>query len=243
MKYRSSNFVWGILLLLAAAFVLLNQFNQFTGFSNIGIGSIILAVLSVVFLLQSIANLNFQLIPIPLAVLYIVFQGPCDLPYIRPRILIIAAILALIGLSILLPKKVKNRGCGKDNSSEGHNPQMRTEDGSNDNNPVINISFGGISRRLHADSLETISLQCNFGALEIFLDQVNISPNGAEATLNCSFGAIKLFIPKHWRIIDNLHCTLGGVDTDKRFSAPEENAPQLTLNGNVSFGGIEIRYI
>jgi len=243
MKNRSSNFLWGILLLLAAAFVLINQFNQFNGFPEISTGKIILAILSFVFLVQCIANLNFSLLPIPLAVLYIVFQSACDLPYIKPRVLIISAILALIGLSILLPKKPKNHGCKKfNNSGDGHT-QVNTEDGSNDNNPIININFGAVSRRLHADSLETVQLQCNFGALEIFFDQVNISPNGAEAALNCSFGAIKLFVPKHWRIINHIRCTLGGVDIDKQFTVPEENAPQLTLHGNVSFGGIEIQYV
>jgi len=240
IKNRSSNFIWGILLLAAAAFVLVNQFN---GFTNIGTGSIVLTILSLVFFVQCIANLNFALLPIPLAVLYMVFQAPCDLPYIKTRILIIATVLASIGLSILLPRKHWHRGCGNYNRSGDHHPQMRTEDGNNDNNPFININFGSISRRLHADSLETVQLQCNFGALEILFDQAQISPNGAEVMLNCSFGAIELLIPKHWRVIDQIKCTLGGVDIDKRFAVPEENAPQLTLSGSVSLGGVEIRYI
>jgi len=240
MKSRSSNWVWGLLLLAVAAFVLVNQFN---GFTNIGIGSIIVAVLSLVFLAQCIVNLNIAMIPVPLAVLYIVFQSRCDLPYIQPKILIIAAVLAVVGLSILCPRKHRDSGRGKHNGSGDHNPPIRTDDGNYDNNPVINVNFGAVSRRLHADSLETAQLQCNFGALEVFFDQAAINPNGAEVTLNCSFGAIKLFIPKHWRVIDQLHCSLGSVDIDKRFTAPEENAPQLTISGNVSLGGIEIRYI
>jgi len=240
MKSRSSNLVWGFFLLLAAAFVLINQFN---GFAGIGAGSIIVAVLSVVFFVQCIANLNFALLPIPLAVLYWVFQAPCDLPFIQHKTLIIAAVLATIGLSILLPRKFRNHGCGNNSRSEDHQPQMQTEDGSNDNNPVINVNFGGISRRLHAGSLETVQLHCNFGALEVFFDQAGISPNGAEVMLDCSLGAIKLFIPKHWRIIDKINCTLGGVDIEKHYAPAEENAPQLTLAGNVSLGGIEVRFI
>jgi len=240
MRNRSSNVIWGIFLLLAAAFVLINQLD---GFADIGAGSIILAVLSLVFFVQCIANLNFALLPIPLAVLYMVFQAPCDLPYIKPRILIVATVLASVGLSILLPRKFKYRGCGNNSRSGESSSQMRTENGSSDNNPVISVNFGGISRRLLAENLETAQLHCNFGALEIFFDQAGLSPGGAEAALDCSFGAIKLIIPKHWLVIDKINCTLGGVDIEKRYAPPEENAPQLTLTGSVSLGGIEVRYI
>jgi len=239
-KNRSSNWVWGLFLLGVAAFVVINQFK---GFANLGIGSIIAAVLSVVFFVQCIANLSFAPLPIPLAVLYIVFQVPFELPYIKPWLLILASVLASAGLSILLPRKHKIRECGNYSHSGDHHPQMRTEDGDNDNNPVININFGAVSRRLHANSLETAQLHCRFGALEIFFDQAELSPNGAEATLDCSFGAIKLLVPKHWRITDKVNCSLGGIDVDNRYAAPAENAPQLTLTGNVSLGGIEVRYI
>jgi hypothetical protein len=95
---------------------------------------------------------------------------------------------------------------------------------------------------LNADSLETVRLSCNFGAMEIYFNQVELSPNGAEADINCSFGGIQLFIPKHWQVIDKLHCTLAGVNV-KSFTAPAENAPRLTLNGSVSLGGVEVKYI
>jgi hypothetical protein len=105
------------------------------------------------------------------------------------------------------------------------------------------VNFGAVSRRLLADSLETVRLHCNFGALEIYFDHAELSGNGATVDLDCSFGAIKLLIPKHWRVIDNLNCTLGGVDADKKFPGLAENAPRLTLTGNVSLGGVEVRYI
>jgi len=240
MRNRSSNFFWGILLLAAAAFVLINQFNGFTSF---GTGRIIAAILALVFFVQCIANVNFAALPIPLAVWYFVFQPRCDLPYIQPKILVFAAVLAVIGLSILLPRRYKHHNHGEYSRSGDHHPQMRTDYGNYDNNPVINVNFGSLSRRLHADGLKTVQLQCNFGALEIFFDQVDINPDGAEVMLNCSFGAIKLFIPKHWHVIDRIKCSLGSVDIDKSFTAPEEYAPQLTLSGSVSLGGIEIRFL
>jgi predicted membrane protein len=112
-----------------------------------------------------------------------------------------------------------------------------------DNNPSIKVNFGAISRSLKSDCLETVQLYCNFGALEVYFDKVMLNPNGAIANLNCSFGAIKLYIPKNWLIIDQLNCSLGGIDIDKNFTPQSENAPKITLTGSVSLGGIEVRYI
>jgi predicted membrane protein len=242
MKIIFSKFMWGTLLLLTAVFILVNQLN---GFASIGIGSIIAVVLTLAFILQCLINLHFAAIPIALAVFYIIFRTPLGLPYIQTWTVIIAAVFAYAGLSVLLPVKKNHRQ--KKYSyycrSGDQRPQMRPESGNNDNNPVINVSFSALSRSLRADSLETAQLNCNFGSLEIFFDKVELNPRGAEIILNCSFGGIKMFIPKHWHIIDRLDCTLGGVDMDIRFAAQAENAPQLTLSGSVSFSGVEVRYI
>ena len=229
-------------MLLTAAFVVVNQLN---GFTSLGIGNIIAAVFALAFFVLCIAQLNFAPIPIPLAVLYIVFQKPLELPHIKIWTLILAAVLASIGLAALLPKKYRHNCTGfkRDGRPVNNNFEMRTKNINNNNNPSVSVNFSGISRRLQAESLETIQLYCNFGAMEIFLDQVKLNPGGTEAVINCSFGAVKLFVPKHWNIIDNINCNLGGVDIEKQFTIPAENASKFTLTGNVSFGGIEVRYI
>jgi hypothetical protein len=152
--------------------------------------------------------------------------------------MILASILASIGLAIIFPKKHWYR-----HYNRSWNPQIQTKDGNYDNNPSVSVNFGAVSRRLFSDSLETVQLNCNFGALEIFFDKVELNPNGAEVTLNCSFGAIELFVPKHWHIIDRLNRSLSGVDIHNNFTPLAENAPLLTLVGNVSMGAIEVRSI
>jgi len=242
MKIRYSNLVWGTFFLLVAAFLLVNQFNNFM---EIGIGSIIVSFLSIAFIVQCIAHLSFAPLPIPVAVLYIIFQTPLGLPDIPVKTLILASVIASIGLAIILPRKnwfnkYKHKHYNK---PENHFQQPCTENLSNDNNPSVKVNFGAVSRRLHADSLETAQLYCNFGALEVFFDNAVPCPNGAVVDINCSFGAVKLIIPKNWRIIDRLNCSLGGVDIDKNFSDLGENAPKITLTGSVSLGGIEVRHI
>ena len=237
---RFSNWIWGMFMLLAATFVLANQFG---GFVEIGIGSVIAAALALAFLVQCITQLSVAPIPIPLAVLYIIFQKPLGFPAVHFWTLLLAALFATIGLSILLPWKHKGGSRHTCHGHGNHHPPMRTEGGHNENNPSVNVSFGSVSRYLHSDCLETVQLYCNCGALEIFFDKAQLSPNGAEVNINCSLGGISMFVPKHWHVIDQLNCTLGGVDIDNRFAAPAENAPQLTLTGSVLLGGIEIRFV
>jgi hypothetical protein len=240
MRFWFSKVTWGIFLLLAAALIL---FNQVGGFANIGVGSIIAAVLSLAIIVECVACLRFAKLPVPLAVLDIIFQTPLGLPHIKIWALLVASLLASMGLGILLPSKYRGNRCKyKDyKPSDDKHAKISVEDGRRDNNPSVSVNFGAVGRRLHADSLETVRLSCNFGALQIFFDGAEPGPNGAEAILNCSFGSIELFIPRHWRVVDKLNCTLGSVGIDKAFAAPDGNAPKLTLTGSVSLGSVEVR--
>jgi predicted membrane protein len=238
MRLKLSSFIWGILLLLAATFILLNQFGYFTG---IGVVSIIIAALSFAFFFLFIAHRHFAPLPIPLAILYIVLQKPLDLPFIQTWALLTASVLITIGLAILFPKKKKH--IFPTRSEDSPPAQTPPENGSYDNNPSINVNFSFLSRHLYADSLETAQFRSNFGELEVFFDNVELNPKGAEAVINCNCGSVKLYIPRHWRVIDRLNCTLGAVELDARFATPAEDAPQLTLIGGISLGEIKVRYI
>jgi len=125
----------------------------------------------------------------------------------------------------------------------GHNDETKVKEGGGDNNPQISVQFGAASRYLHANSLKTVELNCSFGSLEVYFDHVELNPNGAEAFLNCKFGAIELYVPSHWQIIDNTRASVGAVDIKRSRVAQDVNAPQLTLSGGVSVGGIEVQRI
>ena len=230
-----SKWIWGTFLVLAAVFVLTNQLGGYVG---IGIGSIIVSFLALAFLVQCIIALSFAPLPIPLAALYYIFQIPLGLPYLGVWTLVLVAVLGSVGLAVLLPRK--HRFNWKNSREWARTSDENSDDG---NNPTISIQFGEISRYLHSDCLETARLGCRFGSLEVFLDQTQLSPDGAEVICSCSFGTIEMFIPKHWIVIDNLGCTLGEVEHKNSRTTPEEGAPRLTITGNVTCGNIVIRYI
>jgi len=250
VTYTKWSWGWGAFLLLAAALVLANQFG---GFADIGIGSLIVAALAIAFMVQSIVNLTFASLPIPIAALYYVFQEPLGFPEISFWPLVLVTLLATAGLFALIPRRKFKKRKGIEiiyaDSNGVTGPRKLNEEETqiieegDDNNPRISVQFGSISRYLHADALETAELDCSFGNIEVYFDNVKLSPNGAEVFANCKFGAIEMYIPSQWQLINNVNASLGGVDVKGHKKPYAENAPQLRVSGNVSLGGMEIHRV
>ena len=258
-----SKLVWGLLLLLAAAFIIVNQIG---GFLEITFGGILVGTLALAYAIACLIKLKLDSLPIPIAIMYIVIQTPLDLPHINAWLLILAAILATIGLHVILPKKRRSIVIGttkmgfngikdeiedeieeaiedalEEADIEIDDEYVRTDD--YDNNPRVSVSFGGESRYLHSDALETVEIDCKFGGVEVYFDQAKLSPKGAKVYVDVKFGGAELYIPKEWRVKDDFSVTLGAAEKSRRREAPAPDAPVLYIKGNVAFGAIEVKYI
>jgi len=239
---------WGIFLILIAALVLANQFG---GFVQLSLWSVLVTALALAVFVECVVKLDFATLPVPLAALYYILQRPFDLPIISFWPLILVTALATAGLHVLLPrglrrKKYLNVHFGDSNGGyRGGNidHERIVENGENSNNPSISVQFGGISRYLHSDCLESADLDCSFGSLEVYFDHVQLSPNGAEVYINCKCGSIELYVPSHWRVVENVRTSLGSTEVDRRLRSNDPNAPQLTIHGNGSLGSAEVHRI
>ena len=233
---KNRNWFWGIIFLLAAVLVIA---SQITSFNQIGVGSIIVTVMLGTLIIKSLVELNFIGVFIPVAVLYMIYQQPLRLVYMSPWTLILAAVLASIGLSYFFHgrhHKTKYSHC--DNKCFSNDSENMDS-----NNPSASLSFGSSSKYLHSDCLKSGRFSASFGSMEIYFGEAQLSPEGAEICLDCSFGTIELYVPRNWRIIDKLHISIGNVDNSIRADQPQDNAPQLTIIGNVQWGNVEIHYI
>ncbi|MCL2078309.1 MAG: cell wall-active antibiotics response protein [Oscillospiraceae bacterium] len=240
---------WGVFFILIAALILANHFG---GFVSLGFWSLLVAALAVAFLVQCIANMSFGSLPIPIATLYYIFCSPLGLPSIRlwPT-LVVVTLLATAGFHILFAKRnfrkrsnieIDYSFCDTSEKSENAAAtEINIEDDSN--NPRISVKCGAISRYLHADALETAELECKMGSLEVYFDNVKVSPNGAVIDVDCKLGAIEMYLPAEWQVSNNIDASLGGVDIKGRNRAEGEGAPKVKITGNVSLGGIEIHRI
>lgn len=233
---KNRNWFWGIFFLLSAVFVIACQTGAF---GQIGVLSILATVLLATLLIHSIIHLNFFGVFIPVALFYMIYRQPLGLVEISPWLLLMSAVFASIGFSFLF----HSHSCIKMHHHSEMDHFNQTTESTDDNNPFAKVSFGASSKYLHGDCLKSGQFSVSFGALELFFDEAKLSPDGAEIFLDCSFGAIKLYIPKGWRVIDNMQASLGGVDNNTRLSHPDENAPRLTVSGNVQLGAVEIHYV
>jgi membrane protein implicated in regulation of membrane protease activity len=237
MKFK--NYFWGLFFIAAAAFIIVSQTSDNNIFTQIGFWSIVATVFLVAIFIDSIVKLHYFGIFAPVAILYSIYQKPLDLPNISFWQLIFAAILISIGLHMLFHRYTRNFKCWKvKDTCMKHEGENITG-----NRLYSRASFCQSNKYLHSDSLEKGEFSVSFGQLNLYFDQVQLSPEGAEISIDCNFAGMTLYVPKHWIVIDNLSASIGGVDNDTRFSKPAENSPRLTLSGSVHMSGVEIKYI
>jgi len=274
-SFKISKVVWGFFWLLLAALILANYFG---GFVDLGVWSVIVAVIALIILFHSLATLNLASVPIPLAALYYIFQAPLNLPeVVLWPTLVVFTILVTIGLNIMLPRRLKSGNfVNVDFGKSGHQKYkkkkgnvyvhiddgdaeviidekidddsnassgVKIEEGDDANNPYINVSFGYASRYLYADCLESAELICSFGGMEVYFDNVTLSPNGADVNVNCSFGSIEIYVPSNWRVEDEINSSLANAEVNRRLINNDEDAPTIRVTGSVSLGNLEIKRI
>ena len=249
-----SRWAWGIAFLLVAALLVVNYLGfGFGVLGELSFWSIIFAALAVIVLVSNIASLSIASLPLPLAALYYIFQTPLGWPQIGFWPLALVTLLLICGLHILLPRKFRDGDLIVVNMG-GKNSRKRRASGSEDsagttvddgdpNNPYIGVSFGSATRYLHADCLQSAELYCGFGGMEVYFDNVQLSPEGADVNVSCRFGGVEIFVPSHWRVINDMSATVGSAEVSRKLKSNDENAPTIRLTGHVSFGGVDVSRI
>ena len=240
---KNRNWFWGFFFLLIAVFIIGTQIDAF---GEIGTMTILATAILAALVIHSIFRRNFFGVFIPFAFLYMIYWEPLNLVEISAWKLFLAAVLVSIGFSILFgsrSSRVTFVHNVEKNYKHGHKSYDHTSENIDDNNPYVKVNFGASSKYLHADCLRGGQFIASFGALELYFDQVQLSPEGAEINIDCSFGAIEIYVPRHWKVQEKIRTTLGGVEHNAHGASPAADAPCLTIKGNVSFGGVEIRYI
>ncbi|MFB0920612.1 MAG: hypothetical protein QMB62_06980 [Oscillospiraceae bacterium] len=238
MKHR--NWFWGIFFLAAGFFIVANQLG---GFVELGFWSIAATVLLAATLIGSLVNLNFFGTLVSAALLYAIYQAPLGWPSVSVWLLLLTAVLISIGLSMIFHNRrhyhcYSRRNCGDNFGTRGPSDEFIDGD-----SVSISESFNEVSKYLHAECLRQANISCSFGKLNVFFDNVKLSPNGAEVYVDVSFGKIELYIPKEWRVIDQVHTSAGAVSNNPRVGTAYPDAPVLTVKGRVSFGNLEFRYV
>jgi len=236
---KNKNWFWGIFFILSAVSVIAIQTGSF---ELIGIQSLLIGAFLVAVIIASLVKLNFFGVFFPMSFLYMIFWQPLGLQYINYWFVVLASVLVSIGFSIIFGSR-HHKSWPNCNGKVDYVTQGSESEEIDDDNPNVSVRFGSASKYLHAEHFKTGRFAVSFGELELFFDQVKVDPEGAEIFIDASFGSIILNLPREWKVVDNVHVSLGEVKNKARASSQGEDAPRVTLTGNVQFGGMEVRYV
>lgn len=222
----------GLMFIFAGVALVLNRLGYF---QDINIFSIFASIFLVSEIIKSISKRNIFGVLIPAAFLLVIYSDYLGISSLNPWIFVPAAVLISIGLDLIFsPRKnyyIKN----------GFN--FNEESIQEDDKGYIYLftSFSENIKYLKSNNLKTLALECNFGSLKVYLDNVTLDGDILSIEIDSAFSGIELYIPKNWEVIDNTSISFGGVKEKNRSSM--ENTKKVILTGDVNFTGVDIIYI
>lgn len=239
---KGRKLVWGVFFIAAAVLLVVNQLGYFTG---VNLWSLLLTIMIVPVIGSGLARLNFFNVFFGIAFLLIIFAKPLGITALVPWTVLFAALFLSIGFSILIKPRRWPGSLGMHGHNwSGHNhnyEEYETVDHVEGNDVNCYVSMGGSCKYLRSDSLESGRFECSLGYLKVYFDNVILSPKGANIYLDCSMGNIELFIPRNWNVKLNIDSMMGNVG--EQHHTYTQDAPSLTITGNVKLGNIDIKYV
>lgn len=238
---RSERVFWGVALIGAAVFLLLNQLGLIE--ANIGVGTIVMGIICAAILIGGIANRSFGGIFFSLGLAWLVFDDVIGLPDISIWMIIVIVIFLTCGFNILFPKKPRqnNKWQAYDNVNEKGKYQQVVDKDVNGNIFCTN-RFGATAKYINAVDFKGGELHNSFGEMKVYFDGAVIVNPPVQITVNNSFGQITLFVPKTWCVKTNIGVFAADIKEENR-GAVSLDGPVVNITGNTSFGEVLIVYV
>ncbi|WP_133469342.1 DUF1707 SHOCT-like domain-containing protein [Paraglaciecola marina] len=108
-----------------------------------------------------------------------------------------------------------------------------------DTNTIVNV-FGGSNRSGQWAVPSEIRVLTVFGGSDIDFTDAIFSTQHVTIKVVCLFGGDTIYVPENVNVISKAFCIFGGVD-NKAPSIASRQAPIITIEGIVLFGGLDIK--
>lgn len=162
--------------------------------------------------------------------------------------LIFPVLILLLGTTLLVDsfKKPKhshwNIHRGRSKRSAGNPEGTPKNDFSVDGDSfTCNLAFGENYRSISMEKLTCGEISCSFGELTVDFSGCEDFAKTCHISASCSFGELELRIPRSVRVEPNGHTAFAGLEI---VGTPDADAASaMTLDANVNFGQITVRYI
>lgn len=232
------NLFWGVFLVLAGVYLVVSQMGYLP---EVGVFTLVFTIVCLAVLVASIPHLSFGGILFPLAFIGILYDEQLGITAVTPWTILLAALLAVIGLHLLFGRFRKKHIYPKYNGNDSRH-WKQADSGSLDGESIyIRVSFGSVIRYVTSEDLQTAYINASFGAAKVYFDNARIPSGNATVNIDSSFSGVELYVPKSWQVINHVSSSFGAVDEKNKHTG--ELTATLTLEGSNSFGGITIIYV
>lgn len=103
-----------------------------------------------------------------------------------------------------------------------------------------NVFFGGSENIFLESVFYGGSINATFGGVVLDLRKASLPEGETYLDINAVFGGIELYLPDNWKIETKIQTVFGGVE-DKRRVYDVDDSRKLIIQGNLTFGGCEIK--
>lgn len=144
-------------------------------------------------------------------------------------------LLILLGLIMIF-----RIGAGRNTGGARHRQSASDSIGNESGRIEKNVLFGGSESIFLDPVFHGGFINATFGGVVLDLRKTTLPEGETYLDIDATFGGVELYIPGDWLIEPRFHTVLGGVE-DKRLVSQPDYSRKLILQGNLTFGGCEVR--
>lgn len=238
---RKKGIFWGVLLLLAAAYILVGSMGYF---GYLGFWTILFSIVLGAWFVESLFHLSFGGILFSLAFFAILYDEMLSIEALTPWPVLFAALFGSIGLNLIFRKSRSRYSWNFSRNRDARRTEESVEVQENDPDGAhfrCEKSFGSAVRYVKSQRLEQVTLENAFGRLVVYLDEARLANGQVSIYAENSFGKLELYVPKTWKVRLQTAESFGHVE--EFGSHASESAEQAVIVAETAFGSIEIHYV
>ena len=249
MKAKWSRIFWGVGLIAAAVFLVIDQLHLLP--FTIGFWAIFWTVVFVASLITSVINKNLYGAIFSIAFLVIVYAKPLHISALSPWPILLVAILVSAGISLIFrnsfkPTIIINGKKVNANWSDLINKNFKADNVITDNsfgvdsdNVVISGKMTEASRYIHSQNLKTVTIDSSMGDVSVYLDDAKAAGDEVIMNINTSMCDVDVYIPSDWQVENNMQNSLSDVDIDHS----KGTGTKLILQGRNTMGDLTVKHV
>ena len=249
MKDKWSRILWGVGLIAAAVFLVIDQLHLLP--FTIGFWAIFWTVVFVASLITSVINKNLYGAIFSIAFLVIVYAKPLHISALSPWTILLVAILVSAGISLIFrnsfkPTIIINGKKVNANWSDLINKNFKADNVITDNsfgvdsdNVVISGKMTEASRYIHSQNLKTVTIDSSMGDVSVYLDDAKAAGDEVIMNINTSMCDVDVYIPSDWQVENNMQNSLSDVDIDHS----KGTGTKLILQGRNTMGDLTVKHV